>query len=218
LHAEVPRELCAAAAGSTSGPEREVSSLVLVDIESLGFIGRPLFLIGALFASAPTPRAAFHEKGASRRDQPWKLEIVQYLARDYSEEEAILEAFEQETSATDLWVTYNGRTFDLPFIELRAVHHRLTPAKPRRHLDLLPVARRLWGKELPDCRLKTIERLITRRPRPGGDIAGGQIPDAYHAFVRTGEPFDMLDILRHNAADLTGLLDIYLLALGKQGD
>jgi hypothetical protein len=208
-----PRELWALGGGSPSEQESMLSSLVWVDIESLGFIGRPLFLIGALYARAPGgPRRAV----GARIGSPWKLEIVQYLARDYAEEETVLEAFQAESAETDLWVTYNGRSFDLPFIELRAVHHRLTPVKPRRHLDLLPVARRLWGRGLPDCRLKTIERLVMRRPRPEGDIASGRIPDAYHAFVRSGEPFDMLDVLRHNAADLTGLLDIYLLALGEQ--
>ncbi len=178
-------------------PPLRVHSLLLLDIESLGFIGRPLFLIGVLHARTSGGKIP-------------GLEVIQYLARDYSEEEAILRVFHAEAAEADVWVTYNGRTFDLPFLELRAVHHRLDAPRPSRHLDLLPVARRLWGETLPDCRLKTLERLICGRPRSQGDIDGARIPSAYHAFVRTGEPLEMIDILRHNAADLMGLLDLYL--------
>ncbi len=177
------------------GEAGELSTVVLVDIESLGFIGRPLFLIGALHARTQGER--------------WGLELVQYLARDYSEEEAVLEAFLREASPADLWITYNGRTFDLPFIRLRTIHYRLAEPEPPCHLDLLPVARRRWGASLPDCRLKTIERMISGRPRIASDIAGARIPAAYHDFVRTGEPLEMIDILKHNALDLLGLLDLY---------
>jgi uncharacterized protein YprB with RNaseH-like and TPR domain len=170
-------------------------SLLLVDIESLGFIGRPLFLIGALFVSA-------------KRKQTWKAKLIQYLARDYSEEEAVVRAYLKEAVKTDLWLTYNGRTFDLPFIKLRATQYLIEHPESAPHIDLLPIARRLWSEQLPNCKLGTIESYILGRPR-GHDISGAQIPAAYHSFVRTGEPLDMLDILKHNALDLINLLDIY---------
>lgn len=164
---------------------------VLVDIESLGFIGRPLFLIGALFLHAA--RSA---------------ELIQYLARDYSEERAVLAAFLAEAGPVPTWVTFNGRTFDLPFLSLRAAYHRLAPPVPRAHLDLLPIARRCWGAGLPDCRLQTLAAHLCGQHRRR-DIPGSQIPAAYHAFVRSGEPWEMLRILEHNAADLKNLLALY---------
>jgi len=167
---------------------------VLVDLETLGFQGRPLFLIGALFVD-PASRG----EGASR--------LVQYLARDYSEEEAVVRAFLEEVKGVPTWVTFNGRTFDLPFLRLRAAYHSLPEPRPERHLDLLPVARRIWGPVLPNCRLTTLEALVCQRWR-GSDIGGAQIPGAYHAFVRTGEPWEILQILRHNASDLESLLDL----------
>lgn len=174
---------------------KQLRSLMLVDIESLGFLGRPLFLIGALFVK-------------SKRKQTWKAKLVQYLARDYSEEEAVVRAYLQEAAATDLWLSYNGRTFDLPFIKLRATQYLIDHPGQAPHLDLLPIARRLWAKQLPNCKLKTVETHILGRPR-GHDISGAEIPAAYHSFVRTGEPLEMLDILKHNALDLINLLDIY---------
>jgi len=184
-------------------------SLAIVDIESLGFIGRPLFLIGALYTRCKAGAANGSRTSAGRRSV--RMEIVQYLARDYSEEEALVRAFMEEARDQRLWVTFNGRAFDLPFIGLRARLYRLQPPEPRWHLDLLPVARRLWGGDLPDCRLQTLEQRICGRGR-AGDIPGSRIPEAYHGFVRSGEPWDMIEILRHNAADLVGLLDVYLRA------
>jgi uncharacterized protein len=181
-----------APAGSIAPEAVQVSPAVLVDLETLGFVGRPLFLIGALFYDAD-------DSAATR--------LIQYLARDYSEEEAVLRAFLDEVRAPATWITFNGRTFDLPVLGLRAAYYSLPPPIPARHLDLLPVARRLWGPGLPDCRLTTLEARICGRWR-GGDIGGARIPSAYHAFVATGEPWEMLQILRHNASDLQSLGDL----------
>jgi len=185
-------------------PGEPVASVVLFDIESLGFIGRPLFLIGAVHGR--------HVAG-----ELWDLEMVQYLARDYAEEEAILTAFREDASRADLCVSFNGRTFDLPFLELRAAYYRQEPYRPRQHLDLLPVARRCWGARLPNCRLKTLEHLICGRPRAGLDIDSARVPEAYHRFVRTGEPFELLEVLGHNATDLTSLLELHARAAAELG-
>ena len=181
--------------------------LVLIDVESLGFVGRPVFLIGALFvcpAGVPSAWSAPIAKDSGRETAAGEARLVQYLARDYSEEEAMLRAFLDDCPSSLAWVSFNGRTFDLPALAVRSSFHRLAFAAPSRHLDLLPLARRLWGARLPDCRLQTLEHRICGRPR-GGDIQGARIPEAYHAFVRTGEPWEMLEILRHNAADLLSL-------------
>jgi uncharacterized protein YprB with RNaseH-like and TPR domain len=199
------RESDGRAGGAAAGPiqppaERAeapaIESIVLFDIESLGFIGRPLFLIGAVY-------------GQHAADGLWDLEMVQYLARDYSEEEAILAAFHEDASGADLCVTFNGRTFDLPFLALRAAYFQREPYHPRRHLDLLPVARHCWGARLPNCRLKTLEHLVCGRPRAGLDIDSSRVPEAYHRFVRTGEPFELMEVLGHNAADLISLLELH---------
>jgi hypothetical protein len=75
------------------------------------------------------------------------------------------------------------------------------------HVDLLHHSRRRWRRQLPDCRLQTLERHICGRGRTG-DIAGAQIPAAYQEFVRTGFDRDMDAILLHNAIDLVTLLDL----------
>jgi len=198
------QEVPALAPGGLLAPEPvTLGPVVLVDLETLGFQGRPLFLIGALFV------------GDAAAAEP-ALRLVQYLARDYSEEEAVVRAFLEEAAPVPTWVTFNGQTFDLPFLRLRAAYHALPEPRPARHLDLLPVARRIWGPDLPNCRLTTLEALVCQRWR-GSDIGGARIPDAYHTFVRTGEPWEILQILRHNASDLESLLELLRRVLEERG-
>ncbi len=46
-----------------------------------------------------------------------------------------------------LLVTYNGRAFDVPFMETRwAFHRQQTPTDAVPHFDMLPSARRLWSR------------------------------------------------------------------------
>lgn len=201
-HVVLPAKWLGASRRLRAGHEPDATlsfgTFAIVDIESLGFVGRPLFLIGVLHGNADPARA----------------DIVQYLARDYSEERAILTAFMADIQDAELWVTFNGRAFDLPFLRLRADLFRLPPPEPVAHLDLLPVARKLWRSDLPDCRQKTLEQRICGRLR-GTDLSGPRIPEAYHDYVRTGEPWQMIEILRHNASDLVGLLELLGHALGS---
>ena len=97
------------------------------------------------------------------------------------------------------------------------VHDGETAAarSPRRlvHVDMLHHARRRWRRQLPDCRLQTLEQLICRRSR-AGDIPGHRIPAAYADFVRTGFERDLEAIFYHNAMDLVTFLDLSLRLVG----
>ena len=164
--------------------------LLFVDIEATGLTsGTPLFLIGAL--------------GLMDGD----LRVCQLLARDYSEEAALLDHFSGLMSKASVVVSFNGKTYDLPYIRDRSAFCGVRIDLPETHLDLLHESRRRWRDQLPNCRLQTLERHICRRVRTG-DIPGDQIGDAYHRFVRTGNAVDIRDILQHNALDLITLAEL----------
>jgi uncharacterized protein YprB with RNaseH-like and TPR domain len=110
-------------------------------------------------------------------------------------------------------VTFNGKSFDWPQIRDRSTLHERDPDSVDNHLvhlDLLHHARRRWRCELPNCKLQTLERYICGRHRTG-DIPGGDIPAAYHDYVRTGDLAEVRQILHHNALDLVTLLQLSLL-------
>jgi uncharacterized protein YprB with RNaseH-like and TPR domain len=172
--------------------------LLLVDLETCGLAGSSLFLVGML---------RFLEE---------RLVVELLLARNYAEERAVLATFWQAVGPTSVIVTFNGKSFDWPMLADRSARHLLFRGSRRPdppHVDLLHHARRRWRRQLPDCKLQTLERHICGRGRTG-DIPGSQIPAAYQQFVRTGKDHEMNSILMHNAIDLVTLLDIGLRLVG----
>jgi len=171
-----------------------------LDLETCGLGGSALFLAGLLRHADDGP----------------VIELL--LARNYAEEQAVLESLWQIVAAHEVLLTFNGKSFDWPMVLDRSARYRIKPpvasdgANPRcemLHLDLLHHARRRWRRLLPDCRLLTLEQIVCRRKRVG-DIPGHHIPAAYAEFVRTGFQRDMEAILYHNAMDLLTILDLAL--------
>jgi hypothetical protein len=172
--------------------------VLMLDLETCGFAGSAMFLVGLLrqIDGAPT------------------VELL--LARNYAEEQAILETLWQTVALHDVLVTFNGKSFDWPMVVDRSTRYRLAGARAGAellHIDLLHHARRRWRRQLPDCRLQTLEQVVCRRRR-GDDIPGQRIPGAYAEFVRTGFEREMDAILYHNAVDLVTLFDLTLRLAG----
>lgn len=175
------------------------SGIIFVDLETTGLSCSPLFLIGVM----------------TWDDGDWV--VKQYLARDYSEEKATIARFANTLRERKLLVTFNGKSFDMPYVRMRAATTQVEmPAEPP-HFDLLHVCRRAWKDSLPNCKLQTLETHICRRPRYG-DIPGDQIPEAYHAFVRTGDARRMVNILHHNMLDIVTMADLMVRLPGLDND
>lgn len=167
-------------------------SVLFFDLETCGFAGSPVFLIGALAGTASG------------------LRLRQWWARNYAEESVILEAFAETCEQTDIIVSFNGKSFDWPQVRDRGLVHRVPlsrAAEQLPHWDLLPAARRRWRKGLPNCRLQTLESHICGRPR-SGDLPSQDVPEMYHRYVRTRDMTILHAILHHNALDLVTLAEL----------
>ena len=172
-----------------------IGGLLFVDLETCGFAGTPVFLIGTMY----------HH----RRD----FRVEQLLARTYAEEAAILARFARLLDRYSHLVTFNGKSFDWPFLADRAAICRVALPPAGGHSDLLHAARRRFKRILPDCKLQTLEHHVCGRRR-FGDIPGAEIPGAYHEFVRHGDARRLRDIIRHNYLDLTAMAEILGTLLG----
>jgi uncharacterized protein YprB with RNaseH-like and TPR domain len=166
-------------------PER----VLFLDIETTGLMSTPLFLIGL---------------GSLNEGD---FVMTQLLARDYAEEAAVLADFREWLTQHDVLVTFNGKSFDVRYIRDRLIYHRLPSAISHPHVDLLPPARRRWRGRFENCRLQTLEARVCGRTRTD-DIPSAEIPQAYHDFVRTGNPHLMERILYHNAMDIVTMVEL----------
>lgn len=165
--------------------------LLYLDIETCGLSAAPVFLVGFLYLDGG------------------RMVIDQLLARDYSEEAPLLHYFWDSMSQYDSVVTFNGKSFDVPFLRDRAVYHGVPHQIPEFHFDLLHEARRRWKGEFPNCKLQTLEARLCGRLRRG-DIPSSLIPRAYHDFVRTKDTMLVRDIIHHNALDIVTMSEVLL--------
>lgn len=171
---------------SCSGPD----TIAFYDIETAGLSPSTyLFLCGVLTVRD----GAFH--------------VEQILARDYPEEKAMLYRLRELLGQARFVVTFNGRSFDMPFTRTRMAVNRIDYTESYATLDLLGPTRRAFSKLLPNCRLGTVEYFLTGEERTG-DVPGREIPRVYHEFVRTGDARTLAGVLYHNRMDLLTMVII----------
>ncbi len=188
-------ELAAEVAGSPDLAGGRLQNLAFVDLETTGLVGGAGtlgFLVGI---------GRFENDGFMLR---------QYFLRDPAQEAGMLHALAEVLEPASGIVSFNGRNFDLPLLEMR-----YTVAMRRRwkltafpQLDLLYPARRLWRRGLPDCRLSTLESHILGVERSEDDVPGELIPGMYLDFLRTGDASDMARVVYHNAVDILSLVGL----------
>jgi uncharacterized protein YprB with RNaseH-like and TPR domain len=131
--------------------------------------------------------------------------VLQFFMRDYDEEPAQMELLADLLSNCALLVTYNGATFDLPLLRTRFVFNRIRLALEEiPHLDLLPVARRLWKPAHGAANLSFLEEKILGNCREG-DVPGMLIPTLYFQFLRGASPRTLAPVFYHNRMDIVAL-------------
>jgi len=171
----------------------EMASAVFVDTETTGLeqnAGTLVFLVGMLYF------------------QDGEFHIRQYFMDGVAGEAAMLAAAAEFISDFSILVTFNGKSFDLPMLQMR-LNMQNIPNKLDQlpHADLLFPARRLWKLRLGTCRLTALERLILGLHRTG-DVAGAQIPEVYYRYLSDRDPAPLASVFYHNAQDLLTLLAI----------
>lgn len=146
----------------------ETQRPAVLDLESTGLAGAAVpFVIGVAWP-----------QGARVEVWQWVLSRVGAEAEMLA---AVLSAL-RERGAGPL-MSFNGSSFDLPLLRLRAQRHGLDASVlAGDHVDVLHPARRVYRGEFDDCRLATLERRVLG-VRRRGDIDGAEIPQVFWDLV-----------------------------------
>jgi uncharacterized protein YprB with RNaseH-like and TPR domain len=195
-------DLAAQVARDTNLANIDLTRLMFVDTETTGLVGGAgtiAFLIGV---------GSFEQN---------EFVLRQFFLHEPGEEAAMLHHLQSYIDAANGFISFNGRVFDLPLMEMRfrmGLRKRL-PLTTWPHFDLLFPARRLWRRELPDCSLGTLEKRILGVQRSEQDVPGEWIPGIYLDYLRTGEASEIRRVIYHNMVDILSLVGLSVEILSR---
>lgn len=165
----------------------ETTRLVVLDVETMGFTR------GASSYVFLTGLGGF-EGG--------HVEIDQVLLTSPGEEEAYLEQICARLVPGAVVLTFNGGTFDFPQLRSRyTLNKKVCPLDEVVHVDLKPLAQQVWRPRLKGWSISKLEKRVLGTVR-ANDIKGGDIPDIYTSFLKSGDRGVLNPVLEHNARDL----------------
>lgn len=167
----------------------DMERLRVIDIETLGLFSRPIILFGTAYV----------------RDG--KIHTEQYLARDIEEEAPAIEAFCASLADGPI-LSYNGRSFDVPYVNQRRWYYDLRGDLENVHFDMLHFARRAFRDKVPDARLVTIEEHLFGLKRED-DVPGAMVPEFYEAYLAKNNPGPLVPIVEHNRQDMITLANLF---------
>jgi len=188
-------DLCWLTGGSSaaaSGPHR--SRRVFIDTETTGLAGGTgtvAFLVGVAWVAGES------------------LLFTQWLMTRFAAEgdllDALLTVVTPQIEGPVEWVSFNGKSFDLPLLATRLqLARRPDTISGRPHHDLLHPTRTAFGRHWPDCRLQTAEQRLLGVHRQD-DLPGHRIPAVWADFVQFGDASELAALVEHNRIDLLSL-------------
>jgi uncharacterized protein YprB with RNaseH-like and TPR domain len=126
----------------------------------------------------------------------------QLFLRHPAEERALLASLTKFIEGFEVVVTFNGASFDIPLLNTRHTMNSIqSPFPERLHIDMLPLARRLWKNRLPSRRLGNLEVEILGMGRTEDEVPGWLVPELYHDYILSGD---------HNEMDIRSLAALFL--------
>ncbi len=168
--------------------------ICFLDIETTGFSRNfnQIYLIGVVYFNY--------------EQESWCLS--QFFANNIGEESILLEEVNKFISSFDLLITYNGESFDIPFIKHRSRIYNIDETIS--NIDSFDVYRNI-KKDSPylpfqDLKLKTIEESLNifRDDK----YTGKDCINFYYKYINTKDNTLKKNILKHNFDDLYYLLDV----------
>ncbi|MGF6375703.1 uncharacterized protein YprB with RNaseH-like and TPR domain [Clostridiales Family XIII bacterium PM5-7] len=134
-------------------------------------------------------------------------EFIQIFADQVDDEKAVITETLAVLNTVDYLVTYNGKHFDLPFLERRAKHYGLDYDTLPYNLDLYLVinGHSSLREVLPNLKQKSIEVFMGLSHRRDDEISGAESVALYYRYMETKSFALEQKILLHNHDDVMQL-------------
>ena len=139
------------------------------------------------------------------------INIQLFFAENPEQEPQLLDALAKLLETHKTVVTFNGNTFDLPFLEKRySTHNMDQPFSDIRSVDLYREACRLKQLiQLPDYKQKSIETFLgCLREDP---YTGKELIAQYLLYIKEPSAELLHNLLLHNKEDVRGMYDLFAL-------
>lgn len=165
----------------------------IYDIETTGFDSKynKVILIGVLY------------------EYKSKINIKQFFASSLDDEKELLFYFKECIKDFDTLITYNGISFDNPFLIKRSNTENIDLSfVNKHHIDLLKIMKTHKNSlNLENCKLKTVEKLasIDRLDT----ITGKESVELYNEYLKTKSQDIKQTILLHNYEDIYYLAQLF---------
>jgi len=137
-----------------------------------------------------------------------KFVIKQFTTLEDAAEYEVIEEFKSLLPGKKAFVTFNGRAFDIPFIDGRMGYYDsygTVDIMEIHNFDLLHFSRCAFKGKYESYRLKDLEKTVIKTEREG-DIASEEVEIYYSKFLRTKNFSYLKPILYHNKEDIISLV------------
>jgi len=143
------------------------------------------------------------------------IKATQYFAENPMEEYEVLEKTIEHLNTFDLVFTYNGKHFDMPFVNKRASKLGISSYKPCLYnfdIYLLINGHSPFKKLLPNLKQKTVEEFFGLGQDRTDEISGKESIDFYYTYVSCQDTVLKADMMRqillHNHDDIIQLTSL----------
>ena len=170
------------------------TNFIVLDIETTGFSRKNanVILIGLIIKSKNT------------------LKSIQIFSENLSEEKIILEKLVTilKKISYDFLLTYNGHSFDLPFLNSKLNQHKINyKLNLYKNFDIYRLIRKYKSKlNIKKYNLKSIENFLNIKRKD--TISGKESIQLYYKYLKTSKEKYLNKILLHNYEDILYLLPV----------
>lgn len=137
-----------------------------------------------------------------------EFKVIQYFAETPDEEENILKELKKSMGNFKRWCSFNGTSFDEPFVIRKMYKYNLHFRLPGEHIDLFKIIRPFYKRMgMKGCSLKNVEQFAGIHRQD--EISGARSVELYNEYLVNHDEKLKEILMLHNYEDVVNLPKIF---------